>query len=159
MTVFDFSLLSLATPTSTISVDSPESPSDDDILVADSSTEVTLSCDVGSLSDADAVWTRDGTEFDRGKSRVTVTGGASGHEYSCIVANEAGSAADAVNIRVAGETGGCRLRFCEITVSALQIRVSLLLNEHRKNRRLRLEAILSIRLSAPLMYKFVPVSN
>lgn len=81
---------------------SPESPSDDVVLVPDSSTAVTLSCSVGSLRDADIVWTRDGVEFDRGKRQLMVNGGMSGYEYSCLIENEAGTAADSVNVRVAG---------------------------------------------------------
>jgi hemicentin len=80
---------------------SPQSPSDEDVLVPDSSTDVTLSCNVGAVSDSKIVWTQDGVEIDRGINQVTVRGGTTGRRYSCIVENEAGSAADFINIHVA----------------------------------------------------------
>jgi hemicentin len=93
----------VAVPESDITVVIPPSPSSDFVMVDDAASPLTLEVDSGAVQDSSIVWTKDGERIGSGR-RLVVSSVGSGGVFTATVENDAGSAADSVDVRLA-DTG------------------------------------------------------
>ena len=71
-------------------------------MVDDAASPLTLEVDTGAVPDSLIVWTKDGERVGSGR-RLVLSSVGSGGVFTATVENDAGSAADSVDVRLAGQ--------------------------------------------------------